>query len=160
MRTHGVARSRFGLLVRPQSTVPRRRAVEDRERMRLATANKYHARRSLGWNGRLYDSRAERDYGLELRAREAAGEIANVEEQPVVPLVAGITYRPDFAWTVRGLPDGERIFADVKGIETEVFRLKAKLWVVFGPGSLLIVKRDGRRGVFKIVRTILPRGAA
>lgn len=135
--------------------------------LRGQRANKYGAKRTLGWGGRMYDSRAERDYRTELALREAAGDVREIFEQPVVELVAGITYRPDFRFyelysrsTHQFVETGWRkIFVDVKGVETDVFRLKAKLWRQFGPGPLRIVKRRGSRGAFVVTKEI-PGGAA
>ena len=70
----------------------------------------------------------------------------------MVDLVAEITYRPDFDY----LEAGRRVYEDVKGVETEAFRLKCKLWRHFGPGPLRVLKRKGTRAAFAVVREVLP----
>lgn len=120
----------------------------------LARRNKFNAKRSLGWGGRMFDSTAERQFVDELKLREVAHDVEKIDLQPVVHLVAGITYRPDVVHT--DLRTGERIFTDVKGVETPEFRMKAKLWGIFGPGRLQIVKRAGRSQRFTVTREVRP----
>ncbi len=114
-------------------------------------SNKYHAKRAL-WNGRWYDSTAERDYALELDALARAGEISELQMQPRVELDRGIFYKPDFCFQEHG----RYVWVDVKGVETERFRLLCKLWRNRGPGPLRIIKRAGRRSSFVVVREIMP----
>jgi predicted nuclease of restriction endonuclease-like RecB superfamily len=113
--------------------------------------NKYKAKKAL-FNGRMYDSTAERDYRLFLDTLLKAGEISDLNEQTTIDLHAGIRYKPDFDF----IQDGERVYIDVKGFETEVFRLKCKLWKFHGPGKLRIVKRGGARYPWKVIKTIIP----
>jgi hypothetical protein len=95
-------------------------------------------------DGIRFDSQAEaRHYG-DLRLRERAGEIADLRPAPAQPtkerfaLGAGITYTPDFTY-VEG---GKRVAVDVKGVETESFRLRAKLFRARYPDiDLRVVKR-------------------
>lgn len=126
-------------------------------------AHKYHAR-PVREGGRFYASQAERDYHAELVLREAAGDVRDIVVQPVVELVAGIKYRPDYRFEERATlvaPVRWRtIFVDVKGVMTREFLLKCKLWREFGPGPLKIVQRKGRRATFQTVREILPKGRA
>jgi hypothetical protein len=136
--------------------------------------NKYNATRSsLFPGGRSYDSTAERDYRAYLNLLVQAGEVVAIREQPVIDLVAGISYRPDFHVIERVPPqlgdaDGaetpvfvtREAWIDVKGVETETFRLKAKLWSVFGPGPLRIVKRGSKRAPWTVVREVVPQRRA
>ncbi len=108
-------------------------------------------------NGRRYASKAEADYRDYLALLERAGEIRDVEEQPVVLLEPGIKFRPDFAVTEleRDHPK-RRVWIDVKGVETQRFTLICKLWALHGPGPLRVVKR-GRSGLsFVTAREIVP----
>lgn len=79
------------------------------------------------YNGQVYASKAEAAYARHLDAQLAAGEILAWERgTPWVLLEEpdGIEYTPDFhVW------DKGRFYAvDVKGHQTEVFRLKRRLW--------------------------------
>jgi hypothetical protein len=125
----------------------------------IPRANKYHAR-SVREGGRFYASGAERDFHAELVLRELAGDVRGIVCQPVVELVAGIKYRPDYYYEERGLDarHWRPVWIDVKGVMTREFLLKCKLWREFGPGPLKIVQRKGRRARFQTTREILPKG--
>ena len=114
-----------------------------------ARRNKYGAQRTWG-QGRCFDSKGEKLRHDELMILQRGGFIGELSCQPRVQLVAGITYVPDF----RYIEKGKVVYEDFKGTETAVFKLKAKLWTVFGPGKLRITKRDGGRTI--TVREILP----
>lgn len=119
-------------------------------------SNKYGAKKSVGlFSGRMYDSGAERDRADELHSMEHASEIYGLVEQPRIELVPGKFYKPDFAYqplTVT-MRDGhsypvttptELVYEDVKGVETERWRLIKGLWPYLGPGDLHMLKRAGR----------------
>jgi hypothetical protein len=62
----------------------------------------------------------------ELEIMLRTGLISDIELQPPFPFGdTGIEYRADFAYT--DTRTGERITIDVKGLKTEVFKLKMKL---------------------------------
>jgi hypothetical protein len=113
----------------------------------MSAAHKYHAKRAE-WRGVTYDSKAEAAYARELDLRKAAGDIRNWWRSPAIVLVPGkrgtrIEYRPDFVVLES---NGERYFVDVKGVETAVWKLKARLFRHVYPDSrLLIVGKDGER---------------
>ena len=76
-------------------------------------------------DGHAFDSKAEaRRYG-ELKLMADADEIMGFGRQPSFVLPGGIRYRPDFI--VCG-NDGAVWVEDVKGMETQAFKLKKKLW--------------------------------
>ena len=76
-------------------------------------------------DGITFDSRAEADRYCELRAAKRAGAIQGFGIQPSFVLEGSVRYRPDFI--VCG--DGGHIWVeDVKGVETQAFRLKRRLW--------------------------------
>ena len=114
-----------------------------------ATGHKYHARRTE-YEGEVYDSMAEATYARDLDLRMAAGEVAYWHRPAQIVLVPGtrdqrITYRPDF-YVVYS--DGRAEHIDVKGAETEAFRLRIKLYKRFGPKvPLRIVGKKGERVV-------------
>lgn len=92
-------------------------------------------------DGITFASKAEaRRYG-ELKLLEKAGEIENLILQPRYRLrVEGAnvgTYVGDFFY----LEDGRPVVEDVKGVETAVFRLKAKMFRATYPDiELRVVK--------------------
>lgn len=111
--------------------------------------SKYGARRTAAL-GRSFDSGAEADRGGELTLLEQAGELAGLTFQPRLELEPGIFYKPDFSYVERG----RVVYEDVKGVETERFRLIKKLWRLHGPGPLRITKRASRRDGFRVVQEI------
>lgn len=118
--------------------------------------NKYGARRAVDHQGRSYASTAEKDRAEELLLLEQAGEISELTAQPVVRLAGSVNYRPDFRYT-----EGSRvIFEDVKGVVTERFAVICQLWPKWGPATLRITQRSGRKAGFRVTREILPKQAS
>lgn len=85
-------------------------------------------------DGIRFDSKAEAERYVTLKAMELAGDIVSLRTQPQFILLDGftdsfgtkhraVTYKADFSYWV----DDKRIVEDVKGIQTPVFRLKHKL---------------------------------
>ena len=90
--------------------------------------NKYNAQRTL-LDGICFDSKAEATYYAGLQLRHKAGEVEDVElQRPYALIVDGAlicTYRADFVfWDVA---QRRRRVIDVKGVVTDVFRIKKKL---------------------------------
>lgn len=79
-------------------------------------------------DGRFFHSKREARRYQQLKVLEMIGEIRNLECQVRLPLfVNGMkvtTYVCDFRYITK---DGRTILLDVKGMETEVFKLKKKL---------------------------------
>lgn len=97
--------------------------------------------------GRRFDSQGERDYCEGLFALAEAGKITNLRFQTTHKLevngrlVCG--YRSDADYTDE---NGVYRVTDFKGYETEVFRLKAKLFeAVFGFPITVVRAKRGRR---------------
>lgn len=99
------------------------------------THHKYGARRTEV-DGHTFDSRAEANRYCELSLLAQTGAISGLALQPSFQLlpsykrdgktVRGITYTADFSYV-----EGDRtVIEDVKGVETETFRLKWK-WVQY-----------------------------
>ena len=96
-------------------------------------ACKYHARKTTV-DGITFDSRKEADRYLVLRGMEEDGSIEGLRRQvryELVPAfdVDGKHYRPvyyvaDFVYR----EDGREVVEDVKGVRTDVYRLKSKLF--------------------------------
>lgn len=72
-----------------------------------------------------FDSKAEANRYVELRLMKHAGQIKGFAVQPSFVLGGNIRYRPDFIVCDN---DGTVWVEDVKGVETQAFKLKRKLW--------------------------------
>ena len=89
-------------------------------------------------DGIRFDSKAEAGRYLTLKALKASGNILWFSRQPSVLLPGGVRYMPDFlVCDAAGLIWVE----DVKGVETEAFKIKKKLWEDAFPGLELRVIR-------------------
>jgi hypothetical protein len=79
-------------------------------------------------DGKPFDSTAEGTRYWELCRLQEAGEITDLETQPVFPLVVNgvkvAQYRADFRFKDR---DGRIHVEDVKGVRTPVYKLKARM---------------------------------
>ena len=106
--------------------------------------NKYGAKKVVDdpkYPGMRFDSQFEKRVYTELILREAQGEIHNIKTQVAVYLTdARILYRPDFTYELEGVT----IYAEAKGFETAVWRIKRRLWKCYGPGILEIYKQRGK----------------
>lgn len=95
--------------------------------------SKYHAKKTVV-DGMTFDSRREADRYLVLKSMEEDGDIEDLRRQvryELVPAfdVDGKHYRPvfyvaDFVY----VEDGKEVVEDVKGMKTDVYRLKSKLF--------------------------------
>ena len=100
--------------------------------------NKYNAKRVF-LDGRWYDSIREAEVSCDLSNKMRAGQIAAIEYQPtfeLIPKPNRITYRADFRVKY---PDGHVEIIDVKGVETDVFKIKAKMFRHFFPDLTLVI---------------------
>lgn len=90
-------------------------------------ANKFGAIMTV-YNGRRYHSKAESLYARDLDLRQKAGDILHWRPQVSYPIMVNgdkiCTYVMDFVVTY---PDGVIELVEIKGMETAVFKLKAKL---------------------------------
>ena len=116
-----------------------------RSKYGVDTSTKGKSRRMF--RGILFDSMLEKNRYIVLLAKEQAGEISNLELQPEFELMPGfehngkkvraIKYKADFSYTVNGV----RVVEDTKGYETDVFKLKQKLfWFNYPEIPLKIIK--------------------
>jgi hypothetical protein len=100
--------------------------------------NKYGAKRTT-IAGQSFPSRVEAAVFQLYALRERASEISDLTRYSTVFLSdARISYKPD--WSYIDLGTGLRNYVEVKGVETERFRLIKKLWRAYGPGPLEIWK--------------------
>ena len=100
----------------------------------MRTTNKYHNIKSI-YNGVVYDSRKEAKRAFELNMLQRANEISNLQRQVKFELqpayttkdgrkIQAIFYVADFVYKINGI----QVVEDVKGVRTEVYRLKRKLF--------------------------------
>lgn len=91
------------------------------------TVHKYRAK-PVVIDGIRFDSTREGQRYTELKHLERAGEITNLELQPVLPLIVNgvkvAQYRADFRYVDA---DGRTVTEDVKGVRTDVYRLKKRM---------------------------------
>lgn len=101
-------------------------------------------------DGYNFDSQAEANRFAELQLLQRAGEIHSLAVHPTYQLqepfrhqgkaIEAITYEGDFEYT----ENGQIVCEDVKGVQTEVFRIKKKLMARTHPEiELRIVKVKG-----------------
>lgn len=98
--------------------------------------NKFNARKTNGFSSALEAA----VYDI-LKLREKAGEITDIRCQHTVVLQDGpretsIRWKVDFSF----LEGGELTFCEAKGVETETYKLKLKMFRKNPPGKLYIYK--------------------
>lgn len=105
--------------------------------------------------GYSFDSKLERAVFEMLLIWQNSGDIKDLRHHPgtVYLSEAKIGYRPDFCWT--NAKDGQLIYGEAKGYETDVYKIKKKLWAFYGPSILLVWK--GSPKYLKLTETIVPR---
>lgn len=95
--------------------------------------HKFNAERING-----FDSKLEQAVFFYLEFLEKKGEISDIRKQDTVYLTkAKISWRVDFSALDK---NGKRFYVEAKGLETIDYKLKKKLWEVYGPGRLEIWK--------------------
>lgn len=108
--------------------------------------NKYRNKKVIV-DGKEFDSKKEGNRYKELRLLERVGEISNLELQPRFLLQDkfkknGKTYRKiEYVADFKYIENGKKIVEDVKGIQTDVFKLKHKIFEKVYPDlELRIIK--------------------
>ena len=116
------------------------------------STNKYGAKREE-IAGRSFASGLEKAVYLYLLALEQGGEISDIRCQVRVLLTeAKILFIPDFSVFDKAL--GETVHVEAKGLESDVYRIKRRLWMHYGPGLLRVYK--GSKTKFKLFEEIRP----
>ena len=98
--------------------------------MWLKKESKYHNKK-VTVDGITFDSIKEADRWKELRLMEQAGEIVGLVRQvrieliPKTKLYRAISYVADFVYFDKRT--GKTVYEDVKGMKTDVYKLKKKL---------------------------------
>lgn len=108
--------------------------------------SKYKARKTT-IDGQTFDSLIEAKYYIYLKEKQSRGEIQGFKCQPVFLLQEAfkkdgqtfrrIDYKADFEVTY---PDNSIEIIDVKGMETEAFKIKRKLFEHKYPYKLTLIK--------------------
>ena len=89
-------------------------------------------------DGIRFDSKLEASYYLHLKLLQSQGIVKFFLRQPAFHLSSDVTYRADFQiFYTDGLVD----FVDVKGYETETFKIKKKLVEDKYPVTLTIITK-------------------
>jgi hypothetical protein len=91
----------------------------------LPSAAKHHSKYGnvpCTFDGLRFDSKAEMARYGDLRLLQMTGHISNLTTQPVFELAGKVKYKGDFQYT----ENGRTICEDVKGFQTDVFKLKWK----------------------------------
>lgn len=116
---------------------------------RLPKRKPKYRNRKVNVDGHTFDSQAEARYYQMLKLLQKSGEVTSFEMQKKYELlpkfkhpktgkiVRSITYIPDF---VVNYSDGREEVVDVKGMQTQVFRLKEKLFMHKYSIPLVLVK--------------------
>ena len=110
----------------------------------MGRSGKYNASKVV-IDGHRFDSRREARRYEELKQREAAGKIAQLELQPRFELQPAFRYRGEAVRKIEYVADfryldyerGGLVVEDVKGMKTDVYRLKRKLFLAkYGDGVI------------------------
>lgn len=110
--------------------------------------------KKIEFDGKKFDSIEEHKYYLHLLSLKRAGDITGIVFQPKYILQESfklegvtrraITYTADYLITY---PDGTSDVIDVKGVRTEVFNIKAKMFEKKFDKVLKVVKYENYRWV-------------
>lgn len=107
--------------------------------------SKYGAKKTDCLHGHLHDSGMEAKRCNELHVLEIAGTLTNLTQQPEFPITINgkhiCIYRADFGYMVQDC----KIYEDVKGLATSVFRLKQKLVEASYPGVVITLYPPPRK---------------
>lgn len=110
----------------------------------MSRNSKYNAAK-VTLDGHRFDSRREARRYEELKQMEAAGKIAQLELQPRFELQPAFRYRGEAVRKIEYVADfryldyerGGLVVEDVKGMRTDVYRLKKKLFLAkYGNGVI------------------------
>ena len=104
-------------------------------------------------SGYLFDSRFESNLHMWLCDKQEKGEIRELKVKPNVLLTrAKIRMIPDFSAV--DAKTNETVYHEAKGFETDIWRIKRRLWEHYGPGKLIVYKGSGTR--FGVYEEIIP----
>lgn len=117
--------------------------------------HKYGAKKATAPDGSVFPSRLECRTYMALQLLEKAGEIKILKKQDNIYLTAAkVLYIPDFL--VMDLRKNEKVWVEAKGFETDTWRIKRRLWKVYGPGTLWVYRKDRVWGA-SLAEVIVPK---
>lgn len=129
-----------------------RMSVQEYRKRQGKSKSKY-GNKKVELDGHVFDSRAEARYYQHLKLLEMAGEVLFFRLQPCYLLQEAfkkhgkthrrIDYIADFEVHHK---DGSIEVVDVKGVATDVFRMKEKMFHVKYPHKLSVIKHDPAHG--------------
>ena len=106
--------------------------------------------------GRTYDSKAEAGRAAELDRLVRTGSVRYWQPQVTFPL-GDDSLRVDFlVWRLDGTVEAE----DVKGYATADFARKKRLWALYAPCPLRVLKRTGAKWAIEVVEARGVKGEA
>lgn len=121
-------------------------------RFGLRQKSKFSNRRTT-LAGRSFQSNGEANCYLWLEHLQTLGEITELQTQVSCHLtLARILYIADFKFF--DCKTGEWVYGDFKGFETDVWRIKRRLWKYYGLGPLRVYK--GTKGGITLTEEIRP----
>lgn len=95
-------------------------------------------------HGYLFDSKLESAVYDYLLLLQSTGEIKDIRVKPNVMLTeAKIRMIPDFAAYHNGLT--KVVYYEAKGVSTDVWAIKLRLWRVYGPGPLQVIRGNYKK---------------
>ena len=111
------------------------------------TGSKYGSQK-IQEDGFTFGSKIEHEYYQLLKLQQRAGLIKHIDVHPTVTLSGGIRWKLDFMVYHGIVNNGKIELIDVKGFETEGFRIKRKLFDAAHPlAPLIVVKKKGGKFV-------------
>lgn len=115
--------------------------------MKSLDKNKYGNIKTHTEHGFLFDSKLESaGYGYLLLLQQNK-EIKNIRVKPNITLTeAKIRMIPDFV--AFHIEMGQDVYYELKGFETDVWRIKLRLWKVYGPGPLQVIRGTYKKLLF------------
>lgn len=116
--------------------------------------NKYGAIRTLDPDGSSFPSKLEAAVYAQLKILEKCGHISDIKKQQCVRLGEDTRWKIDFSFTDKAT--GELVYAEAKGVPTNDYLRKLKLFKKYGCNRLEIW-----RGTYKnpvLIETIYPSG--
>src|SRR4051812_25234862 len=105
----------------------------------LRAFSKFRAKK-VEADGYKFASKAEYALYCELKLNT---KVAVQYQDKIYLTKARILYRPDFKLTSKA--SGDVVWVEMKGAETSTWRIKRRLWEVYGPGRLLVYKMRGSK---------------
>ena len=89
--------------------------------------NKYHSKNTM-YNGYNYDSKLEASYAIELDWLIKAKQVTSFERQHKIDILVNSVHICNYFIDFKVFyPDGHIEFVEIKGVETDVWKIKWKL---------------------------------